>query len=1347
MCILRTRRRVIPSVIIFLTLFVISASAHAQVSVLGSVGSLSVGEGSPAALTYDPTLQDYFGLFGQALAPVPCVPNGASCASPATPSAWRTSPGNAASILLLDGFASMAVRTALGHGVVSSTVAYSPDVTDVHGVGGMLIIWQTSAELVACRVSSVTIARVLTLQSTTPPCNDRAAVIGLVSTDRPHRIAYLASARQWLVLVPDEAAHRLVFRRLSPSGDLIGDPGTIDTACADFDVTANPALNQWAVAAWSCRQEPDALRLISVAADGAIVGDRVLATTTTSALQPSCCQSGRYAQYTDPNHDGSVAIGFSPTTGNYIVVYGAASPGVEIAEVAPGGSVLSRERLDTFATDRGMFTLSYNAVSRTFLLLGAYKDSVGQGQAKGFELNRHGAVLGAGPAWPLANPSEIIGFGAAPRSDQPQWFALAVSRVTFYVGLVAFEGRAALLGGSTSAQGSDARLGGCSTSDPFTAIGGGACIGGGWSPAASVPAAPPFVQQWATLDVTASFTSQAGARGVLTIVVTNRGPDLARHLIVEGTYSPPMPSGSAPPGWVFVTTTSSGSRWMFTGDLAPGASAVLRLEGSGSVNARATNADLVIVVPPATPPVVAGVSGSPTLTVGPVVTWSPAAHYVWPAITWNPDLDSYVVAFSHGTDEAVGLVAPTGVVGPITQLSAYFNDYQLPTIAASPDLGGATRVGGVLVAWGEYCGRLCGGIPGRVVTQTAAGPNLDVGVAHVIDGDATGKIAPTLAYSRTSHCFLIVWQSSGLLVARRLGPDGTPLGSTIALGTGVDGKVSWNPATDEFGIAAVERDPAVASQGLATFTRIQAASGTVVGRNVLGASLFNADLAYGRGVAVAVNDRTGQYLVTWSGLRLTVTLLASDGQILARGTVASFVGHHWLAYYAASDRFLLLVGTHAFEFGADGQLLGQPIALEITPTGSPATRPDQPGWLVAGFDSAGATRQLFLAPSAPTLIAIRLGGCTGADPFSGSGGGACIDGRWLRRSDPVPLTVRAPSTARHLVDFDGDGLGDVFTYRASGAWTRRLAQPNGGFVNSDGAWMPGWTVQPARFDDDARTDLFLINEQTGRWFKMLSDSSGFTAQATGTWSTGWQRFIVDLDGDDVSDVFLWNPSNGLWFKCLSTSTGFTYEPGAWSPGWEVYPMTLNVDRLEDFFLFNRATGQWFWALTSIVGGFEYSAAGYWSTDWTLHPGDFIGNGVSDLLLWRARTGEWVVARPGNRQFTYTSGAWTPGWAPTVADFDGDGYEDVFLHRSDTGQWFELVSTGTGTFHNVVGGFWTRGWQLWPTKLDTDGRADLLLYDPSNGRRFTARQTTLDAFTYEGDTWEAGLAVVAGLYAR
>lgn len=357
-----------------------------------------------------------------------------------------------------------------------------------------------------------------------------------------------------------------------------------------------------------------------------------------------------------------------------------------------------------------------------------------------------------------------------------------------------------------------------------------------------------------------------------------------------------------------------------------------------------------------------------------------------------------------------------------------------------------------------------------------------------------------------------------------------------------------------------------------------------------------------------------------------------------------------------------------------------------------------------------------------------------------------ISGPYVSARNVGSTWVAEVKIAPRSFDLDGDGNGDAFIYNsAAGPWAFENTTSLGTFTQQVGAWGPGWTAMPARFNQDALDDLFLFHSTTGQWFKLLNNGAGgWTSDGFAAWGTNWQRFVVDFNGDGLSDLFLWDPVLGQWYRCLSTPGGFTYAQGYWSPGWEVYPMRLNTDALADFFLFNRSSGQWFWATGGGPDGFSYPQNAAWATVWQFTRGDYNGDSLDDLLIHNPANGQFHLAVNTAGNFTYAFGTLTLGWNFYATDLDADGDDDLFLHNPSTGQWFQILSTG-GTSLAVGGtGFFTLGWDLHPTDLNADGRGDLLLYNLTTGQWYQARNLSLGSFAFTSGFWSEGLSVVAGM---
>src|SRR5688500_3237172 len=104
-----------------------------------------------------------------------------------------------------------------------------------------------------------------------------------------------------------------------------------------------------------------------------------------------------------------------------------------------------------------------------------------------------------------------------------------------------------------------------------------------------------------------------------------------------------------------------------------------------------------------------------------------------------------------------------------------------------------------------------------------------------------------------------------------------------------------------------------------------------------------------------------------------------------------------------------------------------------------------------------------------------------------------------------------------------------------------LTQANGYVTAATGAWIAGWTIQPAQFNADALPHLFLFNPTSRQWCRLLTNGAPrVTEQATGGRWPGCQRYVLSLDGDGLSDVFPYDPGAAQYYTCVTTPTWFTY---------------------------------------------------------------------------------------------------------------------------------------------------------------------------------------------------------------
>ena len=338
---------------------------------------------------------------------------------------------------------------------------YSPHVSDgAGGQGGFLVTWSEP-------LTPGSFARIVSYPNrlVTPP---RA-----LSTDYGLReVSYSPASQMFLAAWENAAPDSAFFRRVALDAATIGDP---------IPLAAGNAGRPWIIwnsitaVAWHATsnefgvlyavQEASVwfVRLARVSTAGDILDRHTLAQMSAEPI--------------------AAALQYSPLTGNYIALWaGPAAGAITGAEVSGAGDVISTGPIPrTLVAGENGMALAYSGGSGTFLLLGYGAIGAGVAQVKGLELNKHGAPHSAvidATAFPLT--TNYFAPRAAGRSDAPEWLvtAGAPDRYTQVVS------SSSLFGGS------DLRLGGCSTPDPFVALGGGTCYDGNWLPPGMAPPAP-----------------------------------------------------------------------------------------------------------------------------------------------------------------------------------------------------------------------------------------------------------------------------------------------------------------------------------------------------------------------------------------------------------------------------------------------------------------------------------------------------------------------------------------------------------------------------------------------------------------------------------------------------------------------------------------------------------------------------------------------------------------------------------------------------------------------------------------------------------------------------------------
>jgi hypothetical protein len=289
------------------------------------------------------------------------------------------------------------------------------------------------------------------------------------------RIEYSPATQEFLVAWVTFDGE-LLCQRLDLDGRLLGAPESLATVSpfktAIDKIVWNPRTNEFALAypTVDASVGHGVVELTRVGLDGHVVGRTKVGHVSDS---------------------GAPLAAVNTLTGEYVVVWADLSGGNVLgAEINGEGQIVSRGVIvDSDVLPR---TLTFNAVSQTFLVIGenrygtprTYPSIWGLGTFPDFqvalELNKYGTPLSALRLQPFQDGGAVTA-----RADRPEWMVIGARRMPLWAagpGTTLAQSQPWTTGSITG--GSDARLGGCSSRDPFASIGGGVCYGGGWQPRA-----------------------------------------------------------------------------------------------------------------------------------------------------------------------------------------------------------------------------------------------------------------------------------------------------------------------------------------------------------------------------------------------------------------------------------------------------------------------------------------------------------------------------------------------------------------------------------------------------------------------------------------------------------------------------------------------------------------------------------------------------------------------------------------------------------------------------------------------------------------------------------------------
>jgi hypothetical protein len=397
--------------------------------------------------------------------------------------------------------------------------------------------------------------------------------------------------------------------------------------------------------------------------------------------------------------------------------------------------------------------------------------------------------------------------------------------------------------------------------------------------------------------------------------------------------------------------------------------------------------------------------------------------------------------------------------------------------------------GGFLVVWPEETGAPSELHSRRVHCSGAVGPE------QIISGGATAWIesGAGIAYSSTSHRFLVAWKSYPTATApvrvkaTLVDLNGTQFGPIVDLsgGFGRDPGVAWNPANDYFGVSYSGEGGPGGTTGFSGFALVPATNPAAFGRvafnAVPGGMMTITDIAF--------NVYTGRYVMTWfemaGGLYAKVAEIDGSGNIIATGIASALVG----SYDALSLAFNPVTGTFAMvgldrrndnvlglELNARGYPFNGANTIGALPTVRPArytrvssstTSPTFNSTFSINFGSLGSLIATSFAggggpgggfdappPAPPPPQPAPTGGCPTVQPGAGW---TCVNGNWLPPGagggSPCPTVQPGAGWTCVNGNWLPPGAGPVAPAPSSGS-SCPTVQPGVGWTCVNGNWLP-----------------------------------------------------------------------------------------------------------------------------------------------------------------------------------------------------------------------------------------------------------------------------------------------------
>lgn len=285
-------------------------------------------------------------------------------------------------------------------------------------------------------------------------------------------------------------------------------------------------------------------------------------------------------------------------------------------------------------------------------------------------------------------------------------------------------------------------------------------------------------------------------------------------------------------------------------------------------------------------------------------------------------------------------------------------------------------------------------------------------------------------------------------------------------------------------------------------------------------------------------------------------------------------------------------------------------------------------------------------------------------------------------------------------DFDANGSSDVLWFNPSQSVVQFSLLNAGTYISSFASFgVPaGFTVKASgHFDEDAASDLLVVNETTRSLRFWLNRGSFFEGRDLGGYGAGWTVAAVgDLDADGISDIVFHNATTST-IQLSKVQAGAIVANRSYTiPTGYTVKAIANVDGAgrQDLILERPDTRDViFWLAKDEV--FEARSFARYGADWALAGlGDFNCDGTDDVI-WDSETLQRIeFSYVRNAGISQTRAFARPAGlrVASVVMFSGDKCSDLIMNDTVNRNAVTWINSNSVFSGYTLGGYGI-GWQL------------------------------------------------------